>query len=149
MKTKVVLFISLLFLNGVILAQEKFSINGVVRCDNNDEFLSGVTVFIESLKTGTSTDENGYYELSLPQGSYSITFSFVGYISETKVVELTKNLNDLDVRLKTDNKMLDAVIISSTKKDANVTELKMSVQTIDMVRIKKIPALMGEVDVIK
>ena len=149
MKTKIVLFISLLFLNGFILAQEKFSINGVVRCDNNDEFLSGVTVFVESLKTGTSTDENGYYELSLPQGSYSITFSFVGYISETKVVKLTKNLNDLDVRLKTDNKMLDAVIVSSTKKDANVTELKMSVQTIDMVRIKKIPALMGEVDVIK
>lgn len=149
MKTKIVLFISLLFLNGFILAQEKLSINGVVRCDNNNEFLSGVTVFVESLKTGTSTDENGYYELSLPQGSYSITFSFVGYISETKVVELTKNLNDLDVRLKTDNKMLDAVIISSTKKDANVTELKMSVQTIDMVRIKKIPALMGEVDVIK
>ena len=87
MKRKIVLFISLLFLNGVILAQEKFSINGVVRCDNNNEFLSGVTVFVESLKIGTSTDVNGYYELSLPQGSYSITFSFVGYISETKVVK--------------------------------------------------------------
>lgn len=45
--------------------------------------------------------------------------------------------------------MLDEVVISSNRKDANVTELKMSVQTIDMVRIRKIPSLMGEVDVIK
>ena len=45
--------------------------------------------------------------------------------------------------------MLDEVVISSQRKDANVRELKMSVQTIDMVRIRKIPSLMGEVDVIK
>jgi hypothetical protein len=45
--------------------------------------------------------------------------------------------------------MLDEVVVSSTRKDANVREMTMSIQKIDIERIKKIPSLMGEVDVIK
>lgn len=149
MKTKVTIFLSLLFIANILNGQEKYGVKGIVKCSDNKEVLSGVTVLVESLNVGTSTDKNGFYELFLPQGSYTIKFSFVGYISETRTVNITDSFNELNISLKIDNKMLDAVVVSSTRKDANVTELKMSVQTIDMVRVRKIPSLMGEIDVIK
>ena len=138
-----------MFSSEFILAQQDSGIKGIIKDADTHEILSGVTVFVESLNTGTSSDANGFYELSLPEGSYNIRFSFIGYVNEIKNVTITNHTKSLNVNLKTDNKMLDEVVISSQRKDANVRELKMSVQTIDMVRIKKIPALMGEVDVIK
>ena len=149
MKTKVLILLSLLFSASILNGQEKYGVKGIVKCSDNKEVLSGVTVLVESLNVGTSTDKNGFYELILPQGSYTIRFSFVGYVSETKTVNVTNSFSELNISLKIDNKILDAVVVSSTKKDANITELKMSVQTIDMVRIRKIPSLMGEIDVIK
>ena len=150
MKSKIFALISFLFLTShIITAQEKYGIRGFIKDSNNEEALSGVTIIAEPLMTGTSTDKNGYYELSLPEGTYNIRFSFIGYITDNKEVTINNSIKTLNISLKSDNKMLDEVVISSNRKDANVTELKMSVQTIDMVRIRKIPSLMGEVDVIK
>ena len=149
MKYRILTLLFLLFSSEFILAQQDSGIKGIIKDADTHEILSGVTVFVESLNTGTSSDANGFYELSLPEGSYNIRFSFIGYVNEIKNVTITNHTKSLNVNLKTDNKMLDEVVISSQRKDANVRELKMSVQTIDMVRIKKIPALMGEVDVIK
>ena len=149
MRTKILIFLYLLFIANILNGQEKYGVKGIVKCSDNKEVLSGVTVLVESLNVGTSTDKNGFYELFLPQGSYTIRFSFVGYISETKTINVKNSFNELNISLKIDNKILDAVVVSSTRKDANVTELKMSVQTIDMVRVRKIPSLMGEIDVIK
>ena len=146
MKHRFLLFLLILFSSELITGQ---NLKGIVKDAGSKEALNGVTVFVESLKKGTSTDIDGRYELSLPEGSYDISFSFVGYITETRHVNVHNSVKTLDINLKVDNKMLDEVVISSQRKDANVRELKMSVQTIDMVRIKKIPALMGEVDVIK
>lgn len=146
MKHRFLLFLLILFSSELITGQ---NLKGTIKDAGSKEALTGVTVFVESLKKGTSTDIDGHYELSLPEGSYDISFSFVGYITETRHVNIHNSVKTLDINLKVDNKMLDEVVISSQRKDANVRELKMSVQTIDMVRIKKIPALMGEVDVIK
>ena len=149
MRHNILILFFLLLSSGLIFAQHNSGIKGAIKDYGNHEVLSGVTVFVEELKAGTSSDENGHYEIHLPSGSYNIKFSFVGYISETKQIEVTNSVKTVNINLKADNKILNEVVISSQRKDANVRELKMSVQTIDMVRIKKIPALMGEVDVIK
>ena len=149
MRHNILTLLFLLLSSGLIYAQHNSGIKGTIKDYGNHEVLSGVTVFVEELKTGTSSDEKGHYEIQLPSGSYNIKFSFVGYISETKQIEVTNSVKTANINLKADNKILNEVVISSQRRDANVRELKMSVQTIDMVRIKKIPALMGEVDVIK
>ena len=146
MRYKILSLFILLLSSEFVIGQ---NLRGIVKDSGNRDVLSGVTVFVESLKKGTSTDKNGHYELSLPEGNYSITFSFVGYISVTKDVKITNSNKTLDISLTIDNKMLDEVVVSSTRKDANVREMAMSVQKIDIERIKKIPSLMGEVDVIK
>lgn len=150
MKYRILLsFILIISSVRILFSQDISGIRGVVKDMDSNEILSGVTIFVESLKTGTSTNEDGHYEIALPKGRYDISYSFVGFISENKTIEITDSFVTVDVSLRTDNKILEEIVISGKRKDANVRELKMSVQTIDMVRIKKIPSLMGEVDVIK
>lgn len=147
-KTLYLLLFTILTSN-LILAQQQSELKGIVRDNATEEPLSFVTIIVEPLKVGTTTDEDGRYHLSLPYGDYTIKYSFIGYITESRDVKIDDTYKILDISLKQDSKMLDEVTISSRREDANVRELKMSVQTIDMIRIKKIPALMGEVDVIK
>ena len=147
-KTLYLLLFTILTSN-LILAQQQSELKGIVRDNATEEPLSFVTIIVEPLKVGTTTDEEGRYHLSLPCGDYTIKYSFIGYITESRDVKIEDTYKILDISLKQDSKMLDEVTISSRREDANVRELKMSVQTIDMIRIKKIPALMGEVDVIK
>ncbi|MBR7176516.1 MAG: TonB-dependent receptor [Bacteroidales bacterium] len=141
--------IILFFISNTLSSQQhNGGIKGIVRNEANEP-LPFVTVIIESLKVGTTTDERGHYELSLQEGSYAIKYSFVGYITESREVNIANSVKTIDVMMKTDSKMLDEVIISSKGRDANVKELQMSIQNIDMIQIRKIPSLMGEVDVIK
>lgn len=146
---KAYLLIILIFISNLVAAQQKGGLKGYVKDRKSDEPLIGATIFVEPLKAGTSTDENGFYEIFLPEGDYRITYSYVGYLSEIKEVKIEDKHKRTDIYLATDKKMLDEVVISSTRKDANVKDFKMSVQTIDMVKIKKIPTMMGEADVIK
>ena len=146
MRYKISFLILLIFISKIIIGQ---SLKGCIKDAGSKDAISGVTVFVESLKKGTSSDKNGYYQLSLPEGNYSITFSFIGYISVTKEIKITHHDKTMDIELEADNKMLDEIVVSSTRKDANVREMVMSVQKIDIESIKKIPSLMGEIDVIK
>ena len=146
MRYKISFLILLIFISKIIIGQ---SLKGSIKDAGSKDAISGVTVFVESLKKGTSSDKNGYYQLSLPEGNYSITFSFIGYISVTKEIKITHHDKTMDIELEADNKMLDEIVVSSTRKDANVREMVMSVQKIDIESIKKIPSLMGEIDVIK
>lgn len=150
MKRLVLISVFVLLVSQLLCAQKVGTLSGVVADAGSRETLVGVTVFVPSTGQGTSTDLEGRYSLILPAGDYEIRFSYVGYVSQTlKIkIEAAKTLKH-NVRLKQDVTMLGEVEVSGQRKDRNVTELAMSVQTLDMKVIKKIPALMGEVDVIK
>ena len=87
--------------------------------------ISGVTISIPDLQIGTSTDDNGIYELKqLPQGRYLIQVSVIGYASVTKMVDLG-NTYSVDFKLSTSNYELSDVIVTAlgnttTKKHAPI-----------------------------
>lgn len=124
------------------------TISGYVKDAENGEALIGVTVFVQELKTGTSTNNYGFYSISLQPGIYKISFSYFGYGSVTKEVDLKANVS-INIDLGPIQKTLEEVVVSSQKADVNVRQAEMSVNRLDMKAIKKIPALMGEIDVIK
>ena len=124
-------------------------IYGVVKDDDSGELLLEAAVYVDSLQIGTTTDYNGYYNLNLKPGKYKIRFSYLGYTTVDKVIIIENSRKRLNINLKMEAQMLDKVVVTSQKRDANVRELAMSVQKLEMVKIKRIPALMGEVDVIK
>ena len=150
MHRKLVLsLICLLGLTFSVLAQQKGQVTGIIKDADSKEALVGVSIYVEKLKAGTTTDENGRFDLELPYGDHVLRVSYVGYTTLNKKVSVGSKPQTVDLNLKSESEMLSEVQVTGQKKDRNVSEMAMSVQTLDMITIKKIPALMGEVDVIK
>jgi hypothetical protein len=148
--------VRLLVLSFVLIQQtfadvssgERIVISGYVKDASSGEELIGATITVKELKTGTTTNSYGYYSLNLPKGDYSLSFSYMGYSSVTKTVKLNSP-QTLNVELEHETTQLQEVVVSSERKDANISRNTMSAQKMDMKTIQKIPALMGEVDVLK
>lgn len=132
-----------------MLAQQKGQVTGVVKDAETSETLVGVSIYEEASQLGTTTDERGRYELELPFGEHVLRISYVGYSTLNKKVSISGKPLTLNVKLTPESEKLSEVQVNSERSDRNVTAMAMSVQTLDMITIKKIPALMGEVDVIK
>jgi hypothetical protein len=133
-----------------ISAQNASTISGIIRDKDSNESLIGVSIYVSELKTGTVTNHDGLYTLRLAPGVYTIKASYIGYIPVEKKFTLKANATQQwNIKLKPNIKELTGVEVTSRRMDANITELAMSSQKLEMVTIKKIPALMGEVDVIK
>lgn len=143
------LFLCLFGLTLSAFAQQFGQIVGVVKDAESSTTLIGVSLYEEQLQLGTTTDERGRYELGLPIGEHSLRISYIGYTTVYKKVTVGTKPLTLNIKLQPVSEKLSEVQVTSERKDRNVTAMAMSVQTLDMITIKKIPALMGEVDVIK
>lgn len=129
-------------------AQGKVTLNGYVKDGANGEELIGVSVYLPKLKAGTVTNAYGFYSITLPPGSYEVQYSYLGYAFQTITVTLDKDVSN-NIELTGEAKLIDEVVISERRVDENVVSLQMSKNTLDMTRIRKLPALFGEVDIIK
>ena len=127
---------------------KKWTISGSVRDKSNGEDLTGTTIYVVELKTGTVTDIYGNFSLTLPEGTYTIQISFIGFQTVTQDVKLNRNIT-LHLELEPAQEMLDEVEITSEQANRNIVQPEMSTIKMDMKTIKKIPSLMGEVDIIK
>ncbi len=129
-------------------AQEKHTINGYIKDAENGEELIGVTVYVQELSSGTVTNVYGFYALSLPKGRYSISFSSIGYQTHTQQLDLNKDL-ELNIELSPAVTQMDEVVVTGEAEDANVSDINMSQNELDIQQVKKLPALFGEPDIIK
>lgn len=128
-------------------AQKKFTISGYAKDARNGETLIGATILVKGQAKGVSTNQFGFYSLTLTEGNYSLICSYTGYQPATSEVKLTedKQLNfELPVRA-----AMDEVVITSKKRDINVKNAQMGKFVLPIEQIKSIPAFLGEVDLIK
>lgn len=126
----------------------RFSISGNIRDQKTGEELIGATIYIREIKTGTTTNVYGFYSISLPAGRYTLLYSYIGYTSVEKTVELKENTT-LNLELISREQQLKEVVITGEKAGENIRKPEMSVVKMDIKTINRIPALMGEVDIIK
>lgn len=133
---------------SVSAQQEMVTLNGYVKDAGNGEELIGVTVYIPVLKAGTVTNAYGFYSLTLPKGTYEIQYSYIGYGFRTVTVTLDKDVSS-NIDLVSEATVIEEVVISDKRIDENVVSLQMSKNTLDLNRVRKLPALFGEVDIIK
>ena len=150
LKSQVLGIVILLFLSNFSLAQktEKVTLSGYVKEASSGETLIGASVYVLGLQSGTTTNEYGFYSLSLPPDSYKIEFSYLGFDSQTKTIDLKENTK-LDVEMGENTEQLVEVVVTSEAEDRNVTNTEMSVNKVSIATIEKMPALLGEVDVIR
>ncbi len=129
-------------------SQVPITISGYIRDNKNGEEMIGVNIYAKEQKTGVQTNVYGFFSITLPQGNHSLVISYIGYKTMVRVIDFDKN-KSLNFELQDDAKVLDEVVISTTKEDDNVKSIEMSVNKVEMKTIKKMPALLGEVDVIR
>ena len=138
----------LLFSQVLILSAQNYTISGNITDATSGEDLIGVSVFIEGTTIGTIANTYGFYSLSIPKGEQKISFSFVGYKTIIKELIFNKDLV-INIQLSPDNAILEEVVISSKRKDANIRSATMGVEKLDMKQVELIPVLMGEKDILK
>lgn len=145
---KLILIVFFLILATGLKAQQTFTISGNVKDITDGEALIGVNVYAKEQKQGTSTNVYGFFSITLPAGENTITFSYVGYQSSIITVSLSENITR-NIDLQPEGNILNEVVISEEAADHNVKSVEMSVNKVEMKTIKKMPALLGEVDVIR
>ncbi|MFC2124907.1 carboxypeptidase-like regulatory domain-containing protein [Bacteroidota bacterium] len=124
------------------------TLSGFLTDSHDGEALIGATIFIKELKTGTITNPYGFYSITLPEGNYTVDFNYIGYGTITKNIELITSLT-YDLELVEEVQQIAEVIILGESMDQNISSIEMSVNKLDIKTIEKIPAFLGEVDIIK
>ena len=146
LKSKLFLFFFILQV-GVTFSQEKFTLSGTISDSNNNETLIGVNIYVPELKIGTTTNAYGFYSLTLPKGKYKFEFSYLGYQSVFEEIDFSENLKK-NISLIASSEQLEEVVITEKSK-SNIRKAEMSVNKLSIVNIKKMPVVLGEVDVLK
>ncbi|WP_447636516.1 TonB-dependent receptor [Flavobacterium microcysteis] len=147
-KTHVPLLILLLLIGSWAKAQDKVTLSGTIVNSQNNETLIGVSIYIPELQSGTTTNEYGFFSLSVPKGDYTLQVSYMGFQTSEEKISLQQNLRK-NVSLESAAQNLEEIVITERKNIANIKKPEMSVNKLTIQEIKKMPAVMGETDILK
>ena len=128
---------------------QTYKVSGYVRSAENKEQLVGATVSVPALKTGTVTNENGFYTLDLPSGTHDLLTTFIGF--ETRIFTVTVVASDLtlDIQVASAHNELTEVVVEAMSLRNKLNVNQMSVEKVTSREAKLLPAIFGEVDLIK
>lgn len=126
----------------------KYTISGFVRDSLNGETLIGANVMVNGKTKGISSNQYGFFSLTLEAGDYIIACSFIGFQPKLYSVKLDGN-KQLNIELLPKVNLSQEVIVSTKKRDANVKNAQMGKFTLPIEQIRTIPAFLGEVDLLK
>ncbi|MCK5066096.1 MAG: TonB-dependent receptor [Bacteroidales bacterium] len=137
-----------LFVSIVVEAQVNFTVSGYVRDAATGEELIGATVAIMNSGAGTTSNEYGYYSLSMKSDFYTLVYAYLGYGSVSRPIQLNNDMV-FNVELTESTLELEEVTIRADRDNANITKLETGSNRLAIQTIRKIPAFLGEVDIIK
>lgn len=136
-----------MLVSSVCWSQNKYTLSGYVKDSLSSETLIGASVTINSQNKGIVSNSYGFYSITLDEGTYKVTASFTGYLPLDSTIDLNKN-TEVNFNL-LQRALLQEVIVSSRKRDNNVTAPQMGKIDMSVTRIKSVPVLLGEVDLLK
>ena len=126
----------------------KFSVHGTIKSQNTGETLIGATVSISGITATTTSNEYGFYSLTLPSGAYKLQVSASGMIARQLDISLSQDTL-LDISMEEDVKGLETVVIHAISPGRSIKSPQMSVERLNIQEIKNIPVIFGERDVLK
>jgi hypothetical protein len=137
----------LLVLPAIGIAQVRVTLSGYVRDAKSNEALTGATVYVNELGIGTQTNTYGFYSISMPAGTYSINFSYIGYATLNRSFPLASS-QTFEAELQ-GRREIQEVVVTSERKDENVRGTEMGTISLGMDKIKTLPVIFGESDILK
>src|SRR6185436_11912639 len=142
-----------IFLAGLLLiiqlasGQNKYTISGYIKDSLSGETLIGASISVNGKGKGVSSNQYGFYSITLPKGNYQVTVSFAGYLPQQVDFSLDSNIQFSFTLLQ--RSVLEEVVVYSKRRDANVKNSQMGKFDLTMSQIKSVPVIFGEVDILK
>lgn len=142
---KKVFLLLMLISNGAF--SQKYNLNGSIIDATTGEALIGASLVATTTNIGVFSNKYGYYTISLPSKPIQIKISYIGY--ESKLIDVFLKKDTLiDIKLETDEQLLDEVVIKESNEQI-LQRVQIGVTSIPVSRLKSIPILFGESDIIK
>ncbi len=129
-------------------ASGRSTIRGTVTDTEDESPIIGATITWTDLNEGTTTDENGQFEMTVPVGLHEVVVRYVGFEDLYRTVDVYSN-GSLDLALTSATIDLQEVTVRAQAADASVENVQIGVASLDIKNIKKVPAFLGEADVVK
>lgn len=126
---------------------KRFTLSGYIKEKGSQETLPGASIYAATLKEGTTSNNYGFYSITLPTDSVDLVFSYIGYKPRVYRVMLSAHLK-LDIILENISD-LGEVIVSAQASERISDDIQMSKIDLPVEQIKELPALLGEKDVLK
>ncbi|TVR78750.1 MAG: TonB-dependent receptor [Chitinophagaceae bacterium] len=142
------LMILIFLFSPAFLFAQRYSISGYVSDAASGESLVGANVVIEELNRGSSTNEYGFYSITLEEGVYTIKVSFLGYEPFIETVELSENKR-IHISLNPSDLLTEEVVVRGERSDRNIEGTDMGRVDFSIDKIRTLPVLLGEVDIMK
>ncbi len=127
---------------------KRHTISGYVRDGATGETLIGATIAIQGNTKGITSNQYGFYSITLAEGDYNVIASFVNYQAQVINVNLAKDTL-LNFDLFKAGALSQEVIVTARKRENNVKTAQMGKVTLPIEQIKSVPAFLGEVDLLK
>ena len=128
--------------------KNSYTITGYIRDRATGETLIGATISIKGNSRGITSNQYGFYSITLSGGNYTLISSFVGY--KAQLLNLNLHADTLmNIDLYSGSNLSQEVVITSRKRDNNVKAAQMGKITLSIEQIKSVPAFLGEVDLLK
>ena len=140
--------ILIFFFHLSILGQDKYTISGSIYDKSSNETLIGATIYFPNLSVGTTSNEYGFYSITIPKGAHEISLSYLGYKTKNESIILTDKISK-DFYLLESSESLDEIIIQNNIEKVNIRTAQMSINKLSSKTIKQIPVVLGEADIIK
>ena len=140
--------LSMLTVRSAAWAQSRFTLSGTVRAAAG-ETLPGASVAVPTLNIGTAADSLGHFALTLPAGHYQVLVEFVGYEPLSQDVNLTRNQRFVFPLVASSNALGEVVVQGSQTLRQKLKTPQMGVEHLSIREAKLLPALFGEVDILK
>jgi hypothetical protein len=145
---KIALILFYFLFNLTKISAQNFTISGNVKDATSSESLVGATVHLKGTQIAANSNTDGSFSLSAPKGKYVIIFTYIGYKTIQQEIKLNKNIS-LTISFTPSETNLEEVEINTKNTSQNVKSTQMGAVKLEMSEIKKIPAFMGEVDILK
>jgi len=139
----------LLLLSVACFGQKKYTLSGTIKDESTGETLIGATVRIKELpQSGTLTNGYGFYSMVVPEGDYTITFTYTGYQPIEQKVSLHQN-QKINISMPLNSSLKEVVINANRPNNDNIATPQMGTEKLNMSQINQVPVLLGEKDILK
>lgn len=129
-------------------AQHQFTLSGYVSDALSGEKLIQASIYETGKLQGTVSNTYGFYSITLPEGNYEIVFSYIGFKTVMKQIELNSNL-ELNVMMTASEGEIEEITVTGQVVKRKFDNSQMSMENLSMKTVESLPLFFGETDIMK